>query len=293
MISPETSSAFHSELPRELAAAVLDLGAPLSLHRTSPTSNWRRGGWGTMILLVGLLLNIWYWGFVEERKLALMLAVCGIPLMGLTLLLALLRDRGIWVICYPSGLLRWQRGEIMSLPWEQVNGITLHGLTRSGKFAGTADENGFPLTGWIPVDPVANRMLGPVLRVYRDDGEYADFPASLTEFASLSRHIQEEIFRMHWQMVCREFVAGSRIRFGMFSARRNGLFFDGSPLRWELAEDAMIAGGQLQFRAVGLWKPWADAPLDRVLNPHILLALFLKAEDIIRNAETLSEGTDV
>lgn len=293
MISPETSSAFHSELPRELAAAVLDLGQPLSLHRTSPSSNWRRGGWGTLILLIGIVLNVWYWGFLEERKLVLMLAVSGIPLGGITLLLALLRDRGIWVMCYPSGLLRWQRGEVLSLPWEQISGLSLHGLTRSGAFAGSADDKGRPISGWIPLDPVANRLLGPVVRLYRDDGEIADIPASLTEFASLSRHIQEEIFRRQWPAICREFAAGTRLRFGLFTARRDALYFGGSPLRWGLAEDAMIAGGQLQIRAVGLWKPWADAPLDRVLNPHLLLGLFLRVDEIIRESESQSEEADV
>ena len=60
-----------------------------------------------------------------------------------------------------------------------------------------------------------------------------------------------------------------------------------------MAEDAMIAGGQLQIRAIGLWKPWADAPLDRILNPHLLLGLFIQAEQIIRESESRTEEVDV
>ncbi|WP_020475281.1 DUF6585 family protein [Zavarzinella formosa] len=281
MISPETSSAFHAELPRELAAAVAGLGQPLGLYRTSPHMNFRRAGWGTVILLAGFITNIWFWVFAPQQRIVVLLAVIGIPLAGLTLLLALLRDRGIWVMRYPMGLLRWQRGEVMSLPWSEVTGMSLHGVTRCAAYSGTADDRGTPLTGWIPLDPVAERILGPVVRLYRADGMVADFPAALTEFSALSREIQEQVFRQHWPAVCGEFEAGNRLRFGLFVARNDGLYFAGSRLRWGLAEDAIIAGGQLQIRAKGLWKPWADAPLDRVLNPHILLALFLLADDIV------------
>ena len=293
MISPETSSAFHSELPRELATAVSDLGAPESLHRTSPSSTWRRGGWGTLILLAGFALNIWYWMFTPHKNVLVMFAVIGIPLGGLTLLLALLRDRGIWVMCFPSGLLRWQRGAIMSLPWDEITGLSLHGVTRCAAFTGTADAGGTPVTGWIPLDPIADRVLGPVVRVYRADGQFADFPSSLTEFALLSRRLQEQVFLAQWPSVCREFADGARLRFGVFTARRDALYFAGSPLRWGAAEDAMIAGGQLQIRARGLWKPWADAPLDRVLNPHLLLALFVLAESIVPPTDGPSEERDV
>ena len=280
MVSHDVSSAFHAEMPRELAAAVAGLGPPLGMYRTSPAMTVRRVWWGGFILLIGLAANVWFWAFAPQRDVLIFLAIIGIPLAGLTLWLALLRDRGIWVMRFPMGLLRWQRGEVMSLPWDDVAGVSLHGVARCGKFAGAGDGAGGPARAWIPLDPVANRVLGPVLRLYREDGLVADFPASLTEFPALSREIQEQVFRYRWPAVWREFQAGGRVRLGVFTARNDGLHFAGSRLRWGLAEDAMVAGGQLQIRAKGLWKPWADAPLDRVFNPHILLALFLVADDI-------------
>lgn len=280
MVSHDAASAFHAEMPRELAEAVAGLGPPLGLYRTSPHMTFRRVWWGTFILLVGVVANVWYWVFSGRRDALIFFAIIGIPLAGLTLWLAMLRDRGIWVMRYPMGLLRWQRGEVLSLPWDDVAGVILHGAARTAAFAGTADARGRPQTGWIPLDPIADRILGPVLRLYREDGMVADFPASLTEFAALSREIQEQVFRHRWPAVMEEFQAGGRVRFGVFTARTDGLHFAGSRLRWGLAEDAMIAGGQLQIRAKGLWKPWADAPLDRVFNPHILLALFLTADDV-------------
>lgn len=278
MSHEEVSSAFHAELPRELANAIAGLGPPLSLHRVSPRVSFMRLWWGSMILLIGVIANIWFWFFAETRGVLYFLAIVGIPLGGLSLWLAYLEDRGIWVMRYPNGLLRWQRGEVLSLPWEDIMGITLVNVLRSGQLHGTTDEQGHPRQLWLSLEPVVNQILGPTLRIFREDGAYAEFPASLTDFNALSEEIQSEVFRRQWPSIWRDFQAGEAISFGMLHAHVTGLFYHEQFLRWGMIEDAIIAGNQLQIRAKSMWKPWVIVPLDLVVNPQLLLLLISLAD---------------
>ena len=109
-----------------LTRSVLELGDPSALYRVRPARFFAKLGVGVSLILYGVAANYYWWVHGPKTlghfELFLLLIV---PLMGPTLLWHMYRNRGLYVLVYPTGLLRLLRGEVDSFPWGEVETVRL------------------------------------------------------------------------------------------------------------------------------------------------------------------------
>src|SRR5262245_46789581 len=106
-----------------LERAVTELGEPEALFRISRGRFLAKLSFGVLLLVLGLVANYLWW-FRGPAKMDLIFHLLYIlPLSGAALLLHMYRNRGLFVLVYPTGLLRLRRGEVDSFPWNEVESV--------------------------------------------------------------------------------------------------------------------------------------------------------------------------
>ena len=78
----------------------------------------------------------------------------------MSLLLAAWRDRGLWVLVFPQGLLRWQRGAVASFPWDEIERVSFSRVLAFGPVEVAHDATGAPESAWLPLGKSGTKMLG-------------------------------------------------------------------------------------------------------------------------------------
>lgn len=262
--------------PDELREPVARLGKPTHTFATSRRSVTLRIIAGTILLVLGIVANYFYWfvlGKLPIPEHVIFLILFGMPFAGCTLLVVAWRDRGLWVLVFPTGILRWQRGIVQSFPWDEVEAIYLVRVLKCDPLHGRWDYEGKRLTAWIPWDQPGYRLFGAHLLLQRTDGVEGTLPPALTDFAKLNQLIQEAIYEKVWPEIWERFLAGEEIEFGDFAVSVDGIRKGDNILRWKKFQIANIDAGKLVIRAHGKWRPWADLPIQKLSNPHLFLAL--------------------
>jgi hypothetical protein len=262
--------------PAELADPVAKLGPPSAIHRIPRQFVSRKFISGLALVIGGGIANYLYWFVFNAPDIQIMhLFLIGPILTGFALWYAVWRDRGLWVLIYPMGVLRWQRGVVVTFPWDEIEQLHFHRVFECERPRRSKDENGQTVTSWLPIVKSGSRTLGAHLALRRNDGAEAILPSSLGEFSRLCRTVQEETFRTIWPRVWSSFVAGNRIGFGDISVSLDGVHRDSSFLAWHLLDDVQTQNGKLILRAVEKRRPWVELPLQNVSNPHVFVALLI------------------
>lgn len=273
--------------PHEFDEPVSKLGQPIGVYRTSRRRAVIKGFTGLGLLLIGVAVNWIYWswiGWVIPDKF-LFILLFGPPIMGMYLLYAAWRDQGLWVLAYPTGLLRWQRGEIVSFPWADIERLTLQRVNKVDAIQGTSNADGTPLTAWLPLEDAGSRFLGSQIELMRGDGVSETFPSSLEGYEGLSRSIQEETFRALWPPLWDQYKEAEGITFGDITITWAGIHKGTDLLPWFEFSDVKIANGKLIIARHGKWRPFAEAPIAVVPNPHLLFTLLTVGRPMVSLAD--------
>src|SRR5204863_3995036 len=130
---------------------------------------------GVLLLLIGVVSNYVWWVLGPADFNHLIVAqLFTVPVSGLSLLLHMYRNRGLYVLIYPTGLLRLRRGEVDSFPWSEVDHIKVKVQRAAGPVV--VQDGAGNLTGcWLPVDIPTVKIWEGGLTIAREDGAEARF----------------------------------------------------------------------------------------------------------------------
>ncbi|HVK10360.1 MAG TPA: hypothetical protein VM597_16455, partial [Gemmataceae bacterium] len=174
-----------------------ELGDPDAVFRVGAGRVWAKLAVAAGLVLYGVVANYLWWVHGPARFDHLVLMVLFVPpLTGLSLLGHLYRTRGLCVLAYPTGLLRLQRGEVESYPWDEVEEVRIK--TDKGTFVLMRDEAGEVQAGWLEVEPPTFQIWNAHLTVRRADGTTAKLTPAVSAYPDLVAHVQRETFRALW-----------------------------------------------------------------------------------------------
>jgi hypothetical protein len=270
----------------------MELGDPDAVFRVGAGRVWVKLALAAGLVLYGVVANYLWWVHGPARfDHIVLLVLIGPPITGLSLLGHLYRTRGLCVLAYPTGLLRLQRGEVESYPWDEVTEVRLK--ADAGTFVILRDEAGETLSGWLEVEPPTFQLWNAHLTVRRADGTTAKLTPAVGGYPDLVAHVQRETFRALWPKTLARFRAGERVEFGPLEVSRTGLRYEKNLLPWADLSEVAVSSKHLNVKRKGKWLPWVSKDLDEVSNPHVLLALIEEARRTARPARKREreEGT--
>jgi hypothetical protein len=262
-----------------LHRSVTELGEPDLLFRISRTRLLAKLTIGVLLLVYGVVANYFWWfhpngpATFGHFELLLLLVV---PLSGGALLLHMYRQRGLYVLIYPTGLLRLQRGQVDSFPWREVSHVQLK-VQRAAKAEFDRDPDGTVLACWLPAEVPSFQLWNASLTVARDDGVTVHFGPALTDYDMLAAEVQKRSFAHLWPAVWGRFLSGVIVAFGDLEATRVGLRHGGKFLPWLEVKEVAVAQGKLSVKQGGKWLPWVVLDVNDIPNPHVLFALAAEA----------------
>jgi hypothetical protein len=274
--------------PIELSEPVARLGTPNEVFNIPRSHAARKAVSGISLIVGGGIANYIYF-VVFNMPIGLdvhmlYLFLFGPIITGVGLMYAAWRDRGLWVLIFPMGILRWQRGEVVAFPWAEVREITFYRVVECDRPKRKAGPNREIITSWLPIAKMGSRTLGAHLIIRREDAAEAILPSSVGEFRRLCQVVQEETFRLMWPKVWARFIDGSRVKFGDLALSLAGISRDGDLLPWYELEDALVQNGKLVIRARRMHKPWLEVALHNLPNPHVFAALLIAGPQHARDA---------
>ena len=181
--------------------AVTELGEPEALFRISRGRFLAKLTLGVLLLVYGVVANYLWWvhgpGHLRPLRILFLLSSCRSP--ASSLLLHMYRNRGLFVLVYPTGLLRLRRGEVDSFPWHEVDHVRLK-VQRADGAEFTRDPDGTPLACWLPADVPTFKLWNAGLTVAREDGVEAHFGPALTDYDLLAEEVQKRTFAALWPL---------------------------------------------------------------------------------------------
>lgn len=255
-----------------LERAVTELGTPEALFRVGSGRFAAKLGLGVLLVVLGLLANYIWWVPGPARFDFVSHLLFFLPLSGLALLLHMYRNRGLFVLVYPTGLLRLRHGEIDSFPWSEIDRITVR-IQRAEDAQFAHDDNGNLVACWLPPDAPTFKLWNAGVTVTRSDGVEAHFGPALSDYEQLAVEVQKRTFAALWPALRRAFRGGETISFGELELDSRGLRFAGKHLPWRELKELTVGQGKLSAKQAGKWLPWALIDMASVPNPHLLFAL--------------------
>lgn len=261
-----------------LQRSVTELGEPDALFRIGRGRFLAKLTIGLALLAGGVAGNYFWWvhgpGNFDAIVAHILLVL---PISGAALLWHMYRERGLYVLVYPAGLLRLRRGEVDSFPWREVEFVRLKVQRAAGaEFVRAAD--GTPVACWLPVDVPTFQLWNAGLSVARGDGVAAHLGPALTDYDHLAEEVQRRTFAHLWPVVWGQFLAGAAVPFGDLELSRGGMRHGGKFLRWADVKELSVAQGRLSVKQGGKWLPWILMDVHAVPNPHVLFALAIEAQ---------------
>ncbi|MBA4188386.1 MAG: hypothetical protein C0467_10315 [Planctomycetaceae bacterium] len=260
-----------------LTRSMTELGDPEALFRISRGRFLAKLTLGILLLAYGVVANYFWWvhgpGGFGHLELLLLIVV---PLSGGALLIHMYRQRGLFVLIYPTGLLRLRRGEVDSFPWREVDHVRVN-VQRADEAEVSRGEDGELLACWLPADVPTFQLWKAGLTISRDDGVTVHFGPALTDYGLLAEEVQRRTFHAIWPLVWANFLAGRSISFGDIEASRAGVRYANKFLPWADVKELSVAQGKLSIKQGGKWLPWVLVDVNGIPNPHVLFALAIEA----------------
>jgi hypothetical protein len=256
-----------------LNRAVVELGEPEALFRVSRSRFLTKLVAGVALVAFGLVANYFWWvhgpGTPDHL---VMLVLVGAPVSGVSLLLHMYRNRGLYVLLYPTGLLRLRRGEVDSFPWSEVVSVRLK-VQRAELETDDPDAATDAPVFWLPVEVPTFKLGEAGLCLARADGTEVALGPALSEYAELAEQVQRRTFAALWPAARDRFRAGEAVAFGEIEVSPTGVRHAGKLLRWRDLREVTVAQGHFSVKQAGKWLPWALVDVYAVPNPHVLFAL--------------------
>ena len=255
-----------------LERAVTELGEPEALFRISKGRFLAKLALGVSFIIAGAVANYLWWfrGPAQINHFVFHLLYL-VPLTGAALLVHMYRHRGLFVLIYPTGLLRLRRGEVDSFPWREVDHVRLRVARADGaEFA--RDDNGITLACWLPADTPTFKLGDAGVTLARADGVEAHLGPALSDYVALAEEVQKRTFAVLWPAVRARFRAR-----GPHRVRRSGsrcLSVCGTTAacsRSREVKELAVARDKLSVKQAGKWLPWAAVDLGQRAQPAPLV----------------------
>jgi len=268
----------------DLTRAQSELGTPDVLFQINRARIVTKLSVGLSLLIFGLIGNYLLWSN-GPAALGLLWAkfLIVVPLSGAAILYHMYRNRGLFVLIYPTGLLRLRRGEVDSFPWSDVESIRLK-IKRAERPEFDRDGNGLPIACWLPVEVPSFQLWTAGLTIARTDGVEAQFGPALSDYDRLAEEIQKRTFAALWPPVWGGFRAGEPVEFDDLIFSPAGIRHQKKLLPWKDLKEVTIAQGKLTVKQAGKWLPWAMVDVKAIPNPHVLFALIAEARRLALGA---------
>jgi hypothetical protein len=202
-------------------------------------------------------------------------------IIGSTMLVTLYRQRGLMVLVYPAGLLRLQRGNAVSFPWDEITEVRLK-VQRVDAAEIRFDDDGEPAQCWLPSEAPSMMVWQAGLWLERADEAAAHVSPAIADYDRLVKIVQRRTFPRLWADARDRLLAGETIAFGDLEVTPAGLRHTSKKLPWKEFKELIVAQGKLTVKKTNGWMPWAVLDVSKVPNPHVLFALVQVAKDASR-----------
>jgi hypothetical protein len=253
--------------------AVSELGEPEAIYRISLPRFLFQLSLSVLLLVVGLLINYLWWVHGPQRISHLALLLLIPPALGLVVLGRLLRQRGLMVLLYPSGLLYLCRGQALVFLWQEITEVWLrfqHLQERIVEVDGQGVRTAYILR---PAVSFSDDLLSSALTLVRQDGAQVQLTPAVGGYHQLLLEVQRRTFLRLWQKTWGQFLEQGQVVFGPFVIRPDGLHWSQAFLPWEQFDGLRIRQGKLLVRQKKLWKTWRETPVNALPNLPVLWAL--------------------
>ena len=257
-----------------------ELGEPDALFSVSPKRFWAKFGLGLLLLAYGVGANIvaWdqgLWG-VDHVSFLVLFAP---PLTGFSILRHLYNTRGLRVLFYPNGIMRLQRSEIESYPWDEIDEIRLK--TEQGAIVVQRDDDGQIRDCWVVVDSPVFQISQAATHVRRADGVQAKFTPALAEYPELVERIQRATFRILWANFLAARQAGEPLAFGAWVITEKGLKADKTVIAWRDIQSIELRAKSVVVKNKVAKVVTIAQELESLPNPHLALAWITEARRLV------------
>ncbi|MBA2226185.1 DUF6585 family protein [Thermogemmata fonticola] len=272
--------------------AISELGEPEAIFRISLPRFLFQLSLSVLLLVVGFLINYLWWvhGPQKMDHLAMLLLIP--PVLGLVVLGRLLRQRGLTVLLYPSGLLYLCRGQALVFLWQEITEVWLH-FSHLQKRMEESDAQGVRTACILcPAVSFWDDLLNSSLTLVRQDGARVQLTPAVGDYHQLLVEVQRRTFPRLWQKAWDQFREQGQAVFGPLVVRPDGLHWSKAFLPWEQFDGLRIRQGDLLVRQKKLWKTWRETPVNTLPNLPVLWAL-VEAVQVLNQSHPSSQSTSV
>lgn len=278
-----------------LQLTLTELGEPECIFRIGTSRFIAKVLLGSGLILSGVLLIYLRWWLKAGGIGHLDFLLAMLPLLGISLLWHIYRQRGLLVLLYPSGLVRLQRGQVQTFCWSEIAYLVLH-LVSAKPVILEYSEQGELVNCVIPPVVPALSLWKSSLTLVRTDGVEARFTPALSHYDQLVQEIQRRTFPTLWNLARVSLISmDATLPFGSWQASRLGLYIGKHRLRWSELDEPRIADGKLLVRKRRRWAAWHRTDLSTFPNPHIFWALvheLRRSTSHIDNDSTAGKGAN-
>jgi hypothetical protein len=265
-----------ADADNQLERVIEELGEPDAEYGVGPARFWAKlfAGLGLLVGGVALIGLVFGLGFAAAagffHKFLILL-----PVSGVLVLWNVYRSRGLHVLLYPTGLLKFQRGEVESFPWGEIETVRLK--TDQGSVEAVRDEAGAAAECWVAVEAPLVQFWKAGLTVARADGSSARLTPAVEGYADLVERVQRATLPDVLAKAMAKYRAGEAVAFGPLTVTWAGLESAGKLLPWPDLAEIALAGKNLTVKRKSKWLAWATHELEQVPNPHAFLTLVDRA----------------
>lgn len=280
-----------ADADNQLDRVIEELGEPDAEYGVGPARFWAKLLLGVGLLvgglaLIGLVFGLGFGGAAAFFHKFLIL----LPVSGALVLWNVYRSRGLYVLLYPTGLLKFHRGDVESFPWGEIETVRLK--TDQGSVELVRDGTGALADCWIAVDAPLVQFWKAGVTVARADGSSAKLTPAVEHYADLVERVQRATLPDALAKATERYRAGEVVAFGPFTVNWGGLESAGKLLPWSDLAEIALAGKNLTVKRKGKWLAWATHELEQVPNPHAFLALVDRARRTAVPAAKPAGGED-
>lgn len=237
-----------------LESKIAQLGEPTAEFAVRGLGFLRHLVLAPLLIVAGLALEIILIGVLHVHQHELLLLGVVLVLSGVMLVVRAFRNRGLRVLVFPEGLVRFHRGQAQAFCWEEIN-LVWQKKSSDAHWVGRAWQGALTLT------------------VQTVDGRRMSFDDSLPRLAELDQIIRRETLPYIWPQTRAPFDAGQTLTFGKLALNRQGLSYGKETFRWSDLQKVKIDGAQLFIYKKGKWMHSRNITVSEIPNFHVLLSL--------------------
>jgi hypothetical protein len=258
--------------PVELDEAVDRLGEPEAVF----APNKSHIGWSIILGIISLTVGIVgiVCLIVFNLKIGAWIKfLIVVPAFGFFAIFNALRNRGMWVLVYPTGLLHWHRGVVKVFEWNEIRSISFFGVHAFGEPEIERDEENRIVRASLPIK---HNSFNWGITLTRTDNETASISEYVRNSAELFNLIQVRTFELQWPNVLMTLQDHKECEFGPIRVSESGLLKkDDKLLPWDKFDKVKMSHQAIQFRQKGALRLswWLTVAISKLKNSHVLLTL--------------------